>query len=133
MKHALARIGVAAVLGGGLTVASAGTAMAKSDLTLNAEHKVVRAGQSLRLNGSAGDDAGIRETVFCLQMRTRGQRWRRSGSCVRPFHAGFWEADFRFATGGLARGRYLIRAVGVDPRHHHELYGPSAPVGVTVR
>lgn len=132
MKHALARIGAAGVLGGGLVMASAGTAMAKSDVTLNAAHKVIRAGHGLRLEGAAGDDAGIRPTVFCLQMRTRGRHWR-GGGCVRPFRASPWEADFRFSTGRLARGRYLFRAVGVDPRHHHALYGPSSPVGVTVR
>ncbi len=134
MKHALACAAVAGVIGGGLVVASAGTAMAKSDLTLNAAQKVIRAGQGLRLEGSAGDDAGIRKAVFCLQMRTRGERWRRSGHCVRPFRVGLWEADFRFAAGDLSRGRYLFRAVGIDPRHHHHaIYGPSAPVGVTVR
>lgn len=129
----LACAAAAGVIGGGLIVASAGTAMAKSDLTLNAAHKVIRAGHGLRLEGAAGDDAGIRNTLFCLQMRTRGERWRRSGHCVRPFRVSPWEADFRFATGGLPHGRYLFRAVGLDPRHHHGIYGPSAPVGVTVR
>ena len=134
MKHALGRAAAAGVIGGGLVVASAGTATAKSDLTLNAAHKVIRAGQGLRLRGSAGDDAGIRKAVFCLQMRSRGGRWRRSGHCVRPFRVSPWEADFRFATGDLSRGRYLFRAIGIDPRHHHHaIYGPSSPVGVTVR
>lgn len=133
LARPLARAGLLGVLGGGLVVSGAGAALAKSDMVLSTPEKVVPAGSSVRLTGWAGDDAGIRHTVFCLQMRTPGRPWERTGHCVAPWRSGRWSAGFRFRTRPLARGRYAFRAVGVDPRHRHEVYGPSRAVHVTVR
>lgn len=135
MKHELARLGAVGLLGGGLIVTSTGTAMAKSDVTLNATRKVVRAGQTIHLAGSAGDDAGLRKTRFCLEARrAEGRGWKQIGPCVSPYHADDWTADFKFDARPLTRGRYTFRAVGVGLRHrNHEIYGPSQSIGVTVR
>jgi hypothetical protein len=133
MRHVIVGAGVVGLLSGGLVVMSGGSAMAKSDLTLSAAHRAIRAGQTLHFAGWAGDDAGLRRTRFCLQMRDAG-RWRQVGGCVRPSHADGWTADFGFDARPLNRGRYSFRTVGVGLRHrHHEIYGPSPTVRVTVR
>ncbi|MCO6004864.1 hypothetical protein NE236_07715 [Actinoallomurus purpureus] len=134
MKHVVVGAGVVGLLSGGLVVASGGSAMAKSNLTLNAAHKVIHAGQTLHFAGVAGDDAGLRKARFCLQVRDPGRHWKQIGTCVKPYHVDGWSADFRFDTRLLAHGRYAFRAVGVGLRHrNHEIYGPSPSVRVTVR
>jgi hypothetical protein len=133
MRHVVVGAGLVGLLSGGLVVLSGGPAMAKSDLTLSAARRAVRAGQTVHLVGSAGDDAGLRRTRFCLQMRDAG-RWRQVGRCVLPYRADGWTADFGFNARPLNRGRYSFRAVAVGLRHrNHEIYGPSPSVRVTVR
>ena len=134
MKHVVVGAGVVGLLSGGLVVASGGSAMAKSNVTLNAAHKVIHTGQTLRFAGVAGDDSGLRQARFCLETRDPGQHWRRLGECVKPYHADGWTADFRFDARLLDRGRYAFRAVGVGLGHRHpKIYGPSPTVRVTVR
>ncbi|MEV5710567.1 hypothetical protein [Actinoallomurus sp. NPDC052274] len=133
MKHVFVGVGVVGLLSGGLVVASGGSAMAKSDLTLSAAHKVIHRGQPLHLAGSVGDDAGLRRTRFCLQVRDAGH-WSQLGECVEPYRADGWTAVFGFDTRLLTRGKYSFRAVGVGLRHKkHVIYGPSPTVHVTVR
>ncbi|GAA4637162.1 hypothetical protein GCM10023196_089850 [Actinoallomurus vinaceus] len=134
MKHVVVGAGVVGLLSGGLVVASGGSAMAKSNVTLNTAHKVIHTGQTLRFAGVAGDDAGLRKARFCLEVRGTDKHWRQVGKCVMPYHADGWTADFRFDARLLDRGRYAFRAVGVGLRHQkHEIYGPSPSVRVTVR
>lgn len=133
LLRSLARAGAVGLVGGGLVLSSVGAALAKSDLSLSARHTVVRAGRSLPLKGWVGDDGGFQRALFCLQMRTSGQHWHRTGPCVAPSHVGRWSAGFRLRTRPLTRGRYAFRAMGVDPGHRHGVYGPSRAVHVTVR
>ncbi|MEV0406322.1 hypothetical protein [Actinoallomurus sp. NPDC050550] len=134
MKHAVVGAGVVGLLSGGLVVASGGSAMAKSNVTLNVAHKVIHSGQALRFAGVVGDDSGLRKARYCLEVRGPQQHWRRMGKCVMPYHADGWTADFRLDTSPLERGRYAFRAVGVGLGHRHaEIYGPSPSVRVTVR
>ncbi|WP_433175951.1 hypothetical protein [Actinoallomurus sp. CA-150999] len=134
MKHAVVGAGVVGLLSSGLVVASGGSAMAKSNVTLNVAHKVIHSGQTLRFVGMVGDDSGLRKARYCLEVRGPQQHWRRMGKCVMPYHADGWTADFRLDTSPLERGKYAFRAVGVGLGHRHaEIYGPSPSVRVTVR
>jgi hypothetical protein len=134
MKHVFVSAGVVGLLSGGLVVASGSSAMAKSTVTLVAAHGVIRAGQTVRLAGSAGDDSGLHKSLFCLQMRDAGRHWKQVGKCAAPYHADGWTAAFGFDVRPVTRGRYSFRAVGVSlGRRHHHIYGPSPSVRVTVR
>jgi hypothetical protein len=133
MQRVFVGVGVVGVLSGGLVVASGSSAMAKSTLTLSAAHRVIHTGQTLHLAGSVGDDSGLRKSLFCLQMRDAGRHWKQVGTCVSPYHADGWAAAFGFDVRPVTRGRYSFRAIGVSTRRHHEIYGPSPSVNVTVR
>jgi hypothetical protein len=121
------------LLAGVLVVSSANVAAAKSELTLNAEHRVARVGDTVRFTGSAGDDAGLRRARFCLRVQAGEGRWLPVGPCVPPYRAGTWSADFRTDIRFPSPGRFTLRAVGVDARDNREIYGPSPAVTVTVR
>lgn len=124
-----------------LLIASANAAAAKSELTLNAERRVVHAGGVVRFTGFAGDDAGIRQAVYCLRVSAgvsagawEGEERRRpAGSCVSPYRAGSWSAEFQTDVRFPFPGRFVVRAVGVDARTLREIYGPSPAVAVLVR
>lgn len=133
MKRAVASAGVVGLLTGGLVLASNEAAMAKSDVLLSAKHKTVRKSRTIRFAGSVGDDAGLRRTLICLQVRGEWGRWTRVGRCVRPYRSGGYFADFRLTLHAGARGRHVYRAVGLDPRGHHRIYGPSPTVTIIVR
>ncbi|MCW2945795.1 MAG: hypothetical protein JWR24_2512 [Actinoallomurus sp.] len=133
MKHALACLGAVGLLTGGLVVTSAEAAMAKSNVTLQAERPVLQAGSEVHLAGSAGDDAGVRKTLFCLQVRVAERRWTQVGRCVQPYRTDVWSAEFRLQSRPLTDGRFAFRAVGIDLHHRHRIYGPSPVVEVTVR
>ncbi|MCO5998742.1 hypothetical protein [Actinoallomurus rhizosphaericola] len=136
MMRVFVGAGVVGLLSGGLVVAAGGSAMAKSDLDLRAARNVIQRGQTVHLAGFAGDDAGLRESRFCLQVRDAGH-WSQVGECVTPYRVDGWTADFGFSTRLLSRGKYSFRAVGMSVRHKkhkaHEIYGPSPTVRVTVR
>jgi hypothetical protein len=117
----------------GLVVSSANVAAAKSELTLNAAHRSVHVGDTVRFTGSAGDDAGIRRAQFCLRVEVGEGRWMPVGPCVSAYRAGSWSADFRNDVRFPSPGRFVLRAVGVDVRSHRAIYGPSPAVAVTVR
>jgi hypothetical protein len=118
----------------GVVVASpVGAAAAKSELTLNAGHRVVRVGDTVRFTGTAGDDAGIRKARFCLRVEAGEGRWLPVGPCASPYRTGAWSAGFRTGIRFPSSGRFALRAVGVEARDHREIYGPSPAVTVVVR
>lgn len=130
MKYA---VGLVGLLAGGLVVASAGTAMAKSDVRLQTHQATARAGDVLHFSGSADDDAGIHETLFCLQERVAPHVWEQVGHCTRSHRENQWIVDFKLSTRPVNRGRHDYRAIGLNPTTLAERYGPSPVVTVTVR
>jgi hypothetical protein len=131
MNHA--RLMAPLTVAGALVVSSANVAAAKSELTLNAEHRIVHVGDTVRFTGAVGDDAGIRRALFCLRVEVREGRWMPVGPCVAPYRAGSWSADFRTDVRFPAPGRFVFRAVGVDAGSNRGIYGPSPAVVVAVR
>lgn len=122
-----------ALIAGVVAASPVGVAAAKSELTLNAEHRIVRVGDTVRFTGSAEDDAGMRRAQFCLRVQAGEGRWLPVGPCVSPYRAWTWHADFRTDIRFPSPGRFTLRAVGVDTHDHREIYGPSPTVAVNVR
>ncbi|GAA2143432.1 hypothetical protein GCM10009760_29800 [Kitasatospora kazusensis] len=109
---------------GGLLAVAAGTAAAKSDISVSVSTHALRVGQSVQVTARGGDDA-VRVTYVCVDQRLGSGAWRQVGCSGTPGSA----LTVRVSAGQRGqeqfRARLLARRAGDGRLVTDRLSGPA--------